>query len=260
MGLRRWLGLKRADDAAERMDRAPETACVVYEGINLHLAPRKSPVDFKLLGGGDYEPEVTAQIKAALRPGNVAIDVGAHCGHHTASMLRAVGESGTVVAIEPATERFSLLEKSFGSTANVHLVPLGLSSSEGMALLADDPQVSAKIVGEGTPGAGEISLTTLPSIMSRLGIEDVDLLKMDIEGHECEAVIGFEPVISNIKSIIIEIHTKMILDSYGEQKLDRMLAALETYPIVIDMKNGKRLNSVSKKAKSKGRRQFFLSR
>ena len=101
---------------------------------------------------------------------------------------------------------------------------------------------------------------SLESVMRELDHAKVDVLKMDIEGHECEAVIGFEPVISNIKSIIIEIHTKMILDSYGEQKLDRMLAALETYPIVIDMKNGKRLNSVSKKAKSKGRRQFFLSR
>jgi FkbM family methyltransferase len=36
-----------------------------------------------------------------LRPGDVAVDVGANCGYFTAVFAERVGVNGTVVAFEP---------------------------------------------------------------------------------------------------------------------------------------------------------------
>ncbi|KPF46380.1 FkbM family methyltransferase [Rhizobium sp. AAP43] len=259
MGIRTWLGLKKKNNIYERMQTAPEAATVTYEGIRLQVSPRTSPIDMRLYEGSDYERDVKKVIVDNLTPGAVAVDVGAHCGHHTASMLRAVGAIGTVIAIEPEPERFSLLQQSFGPFKNVHLFQAGLSSQEGVASLYSEVGVSAKIVDARADHTTQVNMTSLPVIMEQCKIAQIDLLKMDIEGHECEAIVGLAPVIRQIKAMVIEIHTEMIREQYGERKLDEMLDILAVYPKVIDLRTGRRLASLAKKVKRKDRRQVLLT-
>jgi len=49
----------------------------------------------------DYELMLEQIYRAALRPGDIAVDIGAHEGRHTLPMARAVGPSGSVFAFEP---------------------------------------------------------------------------------------------------------------------------------------------------------------
>src|SRR5580700_7741428 len=50
---------------------------------------------------GSYEADEIALVKHMLKPGDTALDIGAHIGYFTMHMAAAVGPSGAVYAFEP---------------------------------------------------------------------------------------------------------------------------------------------------------------
>ncbi len=85
------------------------TTVIEYEDSPLVIQAARSPCERSLYWRGEYEEHVRKAIHGHLSAGDVAIDVGAHVGHHTVSMRKAVGSAGTVVAIEPHPERYETL-------------------------------------------------------------------------------------------------------------------------------------------------------
>ncbi|HUK34340.1 MAG TPA: FkbM family methyltransferase [Vicinamibacterales bacterium] len=64
-------------------------------------------------------------LRRFLRPGDVAIDIGAHTGDSTLPMALAVGVEGTVFALEPNPYVFKVLELNATlNPASTHIVPL----------------------------------------------------------------------------------------------------------------------------------------
>ena len=70
------------------------------------------------------QDEVTA-LREFLRPGDVAIDIGAHTGDSTLPIALALGASGTVFAIEPNPYVFKVLVANAGlNRSKTNIVPL----------------------------------------------------------------------------------------------------------------------------------------
>ena len=64
-------------------------------------------------------------LRAFLRPGDVAIDIGAHTGDSTLPIALAVGPSGIVFAFEPNPYVFKVLEMTAGlNPSKARIVPL----------------------------------------------------------------------------------------------------------------------------------------
>ena len=64
-------------------------------------------------------------LRGFLRPGDVAIDIGAHTGDSTLPMALAVGQAGTVFALEPNPYVFKVLALNATlNPASTHIVPL----------------------------------------------------------------------------------------------------------------------------------------
>src|SRR5208282_5758959 len=80
-----------------------------------------------------YEPAKHALIRRRLRPGMTFIDVGANKGDFTLLAARLVGESGTVISIEPEPENHSMLLRSIelNGYANIRVMHVALSDREG---------------------------------------------------------------------------------------------------------------------------------
>src|SRR5580765_1948024 len=66
---------------------------------------------------GRYEPDEVRLARGVLRPGDVAVDVGAHIGFFTMQMAAAVGATGRVYAFEPFDANADLLERSLVENA-----------------------------------------------------------------------------------------------------------------------------------------------
>jgi hypothetical protein len=82
---------------------------------------------------GRYEEDAVALVRSVLRPGDVAVDAGAHIGFFAMQMAAAVGSTGTVYAFEPFDDNADLLERSiaenhFGERIVLRRAALGAGS------------------------------------------------------------------------------------------------------------------------------------
>lgn len=107
----------------------PKTFGSVVEG---HDLPTDGHIEIaRWLHPGAYRvsaPAIQAvadQLRRFLRPGDVAIDIGAHTGDTTIPIALAVGPSGGVLALEPNPYVFPVLERNAGlNPAKMRIMPL----------------------------------------------------------------------------------------------------------------------------------------
>ena len=135
----------------------------------------------------DQRAEVGEMLRR-LRPGDTAVDIGAHKGAYLYWMREAVGPSGRVLAFEPQPKLHGTLAgivSGLGWT-NVELSPLALSDRKGQATI----HVPAE-AGETSPGASlekqsgygiPCSTDTLDAVLA--GKPAPAFIKCDVEGHE----------------------------------------------------------------------------
>lgn len=126
---------------------------------------------------------------------SVIFDVGANVGSYTTQALRTCGEHVRVYAFEPASAAFSRLEKTFANHPQVHLVKVGIGAAPGhVTLWSDAPgSVLASMYVNAVQHAvsGEaIEIVTLDDFCSKHGVTCIDLLKLDLEGGEVDALRG----------------------------------------------------------------------
>ena len=78
-----------------------------------------------------------------------------------------------------------------------------------ISLSEDDFTQSKRVVGEGT-----IPMITIDS----LGIDDIDLIKIDVEGFEMEVLKGAEKTLGNVQYIMIELNNAT--KKYGSSNIE----------------------------------------
>ncbi len=122
--IRDWLS------HAVRTYSRPES--VVFYGQNIFLN-KEDNQELSVWGEGHWAKKEIQLIESFLRPGDVALDIGANIGLMTLFMARAVGGEGRVYAFEPAPENVNLLEKniSLNNHKNVTVVPQAVSDKSG---------------------------------------------------------------------------------------------------------------------------------
>ena len=175
----------------------------------------------RLLTIGSCEPELVATMHRLLRPGNTFADIGANEGYFSVVAARLVGPTGRVLAIEPQNRLQEVLHRNFALNAahNVTLVRSAVSDAAGVAELNLAPSMNtgATSLMRRTRYALEretVPLRTLTDIFSAAGLERIDLLKMDIEGWEYEAILGSPALFASgaIRAISLELHPDHLRD------------------------------------------------
>lgn len=159
---------------------------------------------------GHYELAVTETMFRLLHRGNLAIDVGANIGYFTSLMAFCVGQTGQVFAFEPNP----LLREAVTSNiarwdrGQVFFDPRALSNRTGTTVLSI-PLEFAGNAGtaslEGSAGGPEVQTTRLDDV---IGDRRVDVLKVDVEGHEMSVLEGAAAALATgrIKHIFFEEH------------------------------------------------------
>lgn len=130
-----------------------------------------------------------------------AIDVGANIGNHS---LYFSDFFSSVISIEPNKRAFALLRVNADMVSNMTCHNFGVSSEAGEAKLifGADNVGGARISPSTSCLAGErIPLRTLDSVASH--VENIKLVKIDVEGHEYQVLLGATEVIRKNRPIII---------------------------------------------------------
>jgi FkbM family methyltransferase len=153
------------------------------------------------------------EIKVALhflRPGVVAADIGANKGAYLYWLRKAVGAGGRVFAYEPQSSLAVYLHDVCAALDwdNVLIRDCALSDSPGTRSLhvpgtGDSPGASLERPADGV-GLGrshECQVDTLDRQL--LGVDDVALLKVDVEGHELQVFRGAQRVLSRHRPVLL---------------------------------------------------------
>lgn len=145
-----------------------------------------------------------------VQPGDVVIDCGAHVGVFTDMALRR--GASKVIAIEPDPTNLECLRRNLApeiASGKVVVYPKGVWSSEKTLVLytaAGNSGMNSMVMDQ-QAGKIEVPVTTLDQIVSELGIQRVNFIKMDIEGAEREALQGAAKTLGRD-------YPRLMLDSY----------------------------------------------
>ncbi len=138
-------------------------------------------------------------------------DVGANDGEYLQSALRVFGEQLRAHCFEPQSASFEKLSFQFGSDAWVTLRKVAVGKDVGTVDLFFDSEgeTTASLHRDSISGkvrSESVHLTTVDQVCADDGIEHIDLLKIDTEGHEMEVLLGASSMIQTgrISSIQFE--------------------------------------------------------
>jgi FkbM family methyltransferase len=162
---------------------------------------------------GRYETAAQRIVEAALDPGHVAFDIGAHLGYFTLLMASRVGEQGRVVAFEPDPTvmrglHANVKRNGAKSMAEIILVPAAVNGSSGRAAFVEGRETSrGRLTLEG--GDFEVEVMTLDDVADRFGYPQ--LVKIDVEGRELGVLSGARRIAEAAATVfIIEAHTRAL--------------------------------------------------
>ncbi len=186
---------------------------------------------------GCFEPEETDMVRAHLKPGMTFLDVGANVGYFTllaASLLRSTGR---IYSVEPSPSCSQRLANTVNANklANVKVERIGLSDEQGVKTLhippADarnhSPSMIAWPDNESTPV--DVPVRTLDEMLSEWNTGTIDLMKMDVEGHEPAILRGARRALESrrIRALLCEFNAPYLraADSSSRELYDTIIDA-----------------------------------
>ena len=125
---------------------------------------------------GIWAPKDVDLFRSILRPGMVALDVGANIGHHTVLYSKLVGPTGRVVAYEPQTVIFRLLSANavINGCDNVDIVQACVGEAEGELNLF--PVNYSAVDNFGALGVDPASLAQSGAVGERCAVTTLELV------------------------------------------------------------------------------------
>lgn len=149
---------------------------------------------------GHARPQL-AMLLSLLRKGDAVIDAGAHIGSFAVPMAKAIGQSGQLIAVEANPDTYAILSRNLkrhgidakaynngisnrtGKKLFVHFNKFENSGADSLAKSADGPVVETVTIDE-------------------IADSPIDLIKIDVEGMEFEALMSARRTIEGSRPII----------------------------------------------------------
>lgn len=172
-----------------------------------------------LIQQGEYEPHMTETLENILKPSGVFVDIGANEGYFSVLAGRIVGSTGRIIAVEPQARAALILAENIrlNALSNVTVVPAAISDRIGQAFLHLSPDTntgstSLRQTTKYRVPTEVVQTATLSELFERYSIEVADLVKMDIEGFEYEAIFGSPNIFreQRVRYLALELHPPLL--------------------------------------------------
>lgn len=178
-------------------------------GTRLIAPSSDSHISGVLLRYNEWELHIQDYFRKILQPGSKVLCLGGHIGIHALAISRLVGEKGRVFVFEPNPKTLPFLRANIAlnnNPSNLTLYPFAaFSENKNIDFLQSTRNTGASTALEKIPNSGAPRATVKAlAIDSLKDIEGpIDLLQMDIEGCEDEAVKGMEKLITKSPNMVV---------------------------------------------------------
>ncbi len=167
--------------------------------------------------GGCAAAQEIAFARAVLQPGMNFVDVGANWGLFTLVAAHRVGTAGSVVALEPHPQIFAMLKSNVrrNNLQQVRVFDVAAADRNSHRILAahdaaGDNWGTSRLVEDGSAAQNTLTVRSrrLESLLDEIGLDKVDLLKIDVEGAEDMVLAGMEAGLKakRYSRILLELH------------------------------------------------------
>ncbi len=178
--------------------------------LKLHNPPNET-ISSTIRATGQWEPFETRIILENLNAGDVFVDIGANIGYYTIVTANQVGPNGKVIAYEPETNNFCLLQDNIGINQlnNVTSANCGLSDKtySSPLYLCEENSGDHRIYSDST----KRHCTNVQLVKGDDHIlpitRKVNFIKIDTQGAECKILKGLRKVIA-----LNQDHLKMVIE------------------------------------------------
>jgi FkbM family methyltransferase len=167
-----------------------------------------------------------------LADGDTMLDIGANFGYFAVRCAAAVGPTGAVHAFEPDPSAYQLLianAAANGLSGSLYAHPAAVSDQDGETrfYLAEEAAFSG-ITATGRSATRDVltvKTRSLDSFAREHGLDHIDLLKIDVEGHEAAVLRGATDVLTRSPDplVMLEVSAKNLTDTAREA----LIAALD---------------------------------
>jgi FkbM family methyltransferase len=196
-----------------------------------------------------FYPKLKRYLKRHLGDSDVIIDVGANRGQ-SIDIFRTIWATAKIYSFEPNPELFKYLKNKFRCDANIILRNEGVSSATGNKTFyinqldltssfselnyeSEYLKTKGKILGYSVQDIIKqeihVSVFSLSDFITSEGLEVIDLIKIDTEGHEYECLVGLFSLPKaqrkfHVRYIQIEEHKDdMYLDQVDFEEVNALL-------------------------------------
>lgn len=191
------------------------------------------PVSPALLAAVSVLPSMEKEmllLRELVQPGAVCVDVGASYGLYTVPLARLAGATGTVIAFEPRPRSRAVLRAVTRALTpgNVSILPTALGSDAGRDRIVTPKRRWGPFPVPGRsflrrdlrrddkdgyyPGWDDefrdavetsVRVETLDGVFERIGLDRLDVMKIDVEGAEIEVLVGGEQTIRRHRPAVL---------------------------------------------------------
>jgi FkbM family methyltransferase len=214
--LRRFLFGELYKRHQEWLRRYPQMCGYAFDAVSLHLS-----ID------GRYEREELELITSRFHEqiaGRTVLDVGANIGNHALAFAQTAAR---VVALEPHPISFRLLEINVRNHPNVTALNVGASDRRAKLQAGTPPGNAGGCSIGGHQNGDAVELEVQP--VDELGLSDVGLVKIDIEGHEEQALRGMQALLGAQRPVIVFEQKADVISDGTSNSLDLIRAAGYAY-------------------------------
>ena len=201
---------------------------VIVNGCNLNLIPNDMGISYELLKFKIHEPITTKILQMKLKPGMICFDVGGNIGYYATLESRLVGINGYVFVTEPSPKNRNYLQKNLSSLniKNFNIFNFACGDNNGTTkFLISKFSNYSQIYDPNKIKSNENEIVNVPikkldTFVDEQNLENLNFIRMDIEGHELSVIEGAKKCILKFKPMIqIELHINKLGKSNAEKIL-----------------------------------------
>lgn len=159
-----------------------------------------------------FEPEMVKLFKIMASNSRTVLDVGANIG---CTALLFADLSQWVYAFEPSKSTFTFLEKNITRAGKKNIIPLniGLGAASYETTLTFHPSnrsggfVSNLTQADAEHNTEKISIQRLDDVVNSLDLQQIDFIKLDVEGFEAQALHGAkQTLVTHRPTVVLELN------------------------------------------------------
>ena len=191
-----------------------DSTIVQRRGIRYQLDLSEG-IDFSIYLLGAFEPGTQKTLQKLVKPGDTVFDIGANIGAHTLDMAKSAGRLGKVYAFEPSDFAFAKLKRNLALNPELQsrtyprqiLLAASFAEPPEREIYASWPLRSDGTVHPKHRGrlvtVEHATVEALDDFVNREGITRLDLIKIDVDGHELPVLQGASETLRRFQPTLV---------------------------------------------------------